>query len=42
MIERDKGVASRLVIYLASHFREVDAKDFARWDEVVRAVRKAG
>jgi len=42
MIERYKGVASRLVIYLASHFRDIDSKDFQRWGEVARAVRKAG
>ena len=42
MIERYKGVASRLVIYLASHYRDVDSKDFARWGEVARAVRQAG
>ena len=27
MIERYKGIASRLVIYLASHWREVDPQD---------------
>jgi probable F420-dependent oxidoreductase len=42
MIERYNGVASRLVIYLASHFRDVDSKDFERWGEVARAVRQAG
>ena len=42
MIERYKGVASRLVIYLASHWREVDPKVLERWGEVARAVRKAG
>jgi probable F420-dependent oxidoreductase len=41
MIERYKGVASRLVIYLASHWREIDPKTLARWGEVARAVRKA-
>ena len=42
MIERYKGIASRLVIYLASHWREVDPKILERWSEVARAVRKAG
>ena len=42
MIERYKGLASRLVIYLASHWREVDPKILERWGEVARAVRKAG
>ena len=42
MIARYKGVASRLVIYLASHWREVDPKTLERWCEVARAVRKAG
>jgi probable F420-dependent oxidoreductase len=42
MIARYKGIASRLVIYLASHFREIDAKVLGRWGEVARAVRKAG
>jgi alkanesulfonate monooxygenase SsuD/methylene tetrahydromethanopterin reductase-like flavin-dependent oxidoreductase (luciferase family) len=42
MIERYKGIASRLVIYLASHWREVDPKILERWGEVARAVRKAG
>ena len=42
MIERYKGIASRLVIYLASHWREVDPKVLERWGEVARAVRKAG
>jgi hypothetical protein len=42
MIERYKGIASRLVIYLASHFSEVDSKNFERWGEVARAVRQAG
>jgi len=41
MIERYKGIASRLVIYLASHWREVDPKTLDRWGEVARAVRKA-
>jgi len=41
MIERYKGIASRLVIYLASHWREVDPKTLERWGEVARAVRKA-
>jgi probable F420-dependent oxidoreductase len=41
MIERYKGIASRLVIYLASHWREIDPKTLARWGEVARAVRKA-
>jgi len=41
MIERYKGIASRLVIYLASHWREVDPKVLERWGEVARAVRKA-
>jgi len=42
MIERYRGIASRLVIYLASHWREVDPKVLERWGEVARAVRKAG
>jgi len=42
MIERYKGIASRLVIYLASHWRDVDPKILERWGEVARAVRKAG
>jgi probable F420-dependent oxidoreductase len=42
MIARYKGVAARLVIYLASHWREVDPKILERWGEVARAVRKAG
>jgi alkanesulfonate monooxygenase SsuD/methylene tetrahydromethanopterin reductase-like flavin-dependent oxidoreductase (luciferase family) len=42
MIERYRGIASRLVIYLASHWREVDPKILERWGEVARAVRKAG
>jgi len=42
MIERYKGIAARLVIYLASHWREVDPKVLERWGEVARAVRKAG
>lgn len=42
MIERYKGIASRLVIYLASHWREVDSRTLARWGEVARAVRAAG
>jgi alkanesulfonate monooxygenase SsuD/methylene tetrahydromethanopterin reductase-like flavin-dependent oxidoreductase (luciferase family) len=42
MIERYRGIASRLVIYLASHWREVDPKTLERWGEVARAVRKAG
>jgi len=41
MIERYKGVASRLVIYLASHWREIDGRTLDRWGEVARAVRKA-
>jgi probable F420-dependent oxidoreductase len=41
MIARYKGIASRLVIYLASHWREVDSKTLERWGEVARAVRKA-
>jgi probable F420-dependent oxidoreductase len=41
MIERYKGIAARLVIYLASHWREVDPKVLERWGEVARAVRKA-
>ena len=41
LIERYKGIASRLVIYLASHWREVDPKTLERWGEVARAVRKA-
>jgi len=42
MIERYKGIAQRLVIYLASHWREADATTLARWGEVARAVRQAG
>lgn len=42
MIARYKGVAQRLVIYLASHWREIDGKTLARWGEVARAVRQAG
>ncbi|TXL70215.1 TIGR03617 family F420-dependent LLM class oxidoreductase [Vineibacter terrae] len=42
LIERYRGIASRLVIYLASHWREVDPKTLERWGEVARAVRKAG
>ena len=42
MIARYKGIAQRLVIYLASHWREIDGKTLARWGEVARAVRKAG
>jgi alkanesulfonate monooxygenase SsuD/methylene tetrahydromethanopterin reductase-like flavin-dependent oxidoreductase (luciferase family) len=42
MIERYRGIASRLVIYLASHWREVDPKVLERWGEVARSVRKAG
>jgi len=41
MIERYRGIARRLVIYLASHWREVDPKILERWGEVARAVRKA-
>ena len=40
MIERYKGIASRLVIYPPG--REVDSKTFERWGEVPRAVRQAG
>ena len=42
IIERYQGIASRLVIYLASHWREVDPKALARWGDVARAVRHAG
>ena len=42
MIERYKGIASRLVIYLTSHYQEVDSRTLERWSEVARAVRKAG
>jgi len=42
MIERYKGIASRLVIYLTSPGRDVDARTFQRWSEVARAVRQAG
>jgi probable F420-dependent oxidoreductase len=42
MIERYKGIASRLVIYLTSPGQDVDARTFARWGEVARAVRQAG
>jgi len=42
MIARYKGIAARLVIYLASHWREVDPKVLERWGEVARAVRGAG
>ena len=38
MIERYKGIASRLVIYLASHWREVDPKVL----ELVRSVHSQG
>ena len=31
-----KGIAARLVIYLASHWREIDTNTLARWGEVVR------
>jgi len=41
MTARYRGIASRLVIYLASHWREVDAKTLQRWGEVARAVRSA-
>ena len=41
LIQRYKGIASRLVIYLASHWREIDSTVLARWGEVARAVRKA-
>mgnify|MGYP003340051261 FL=1 len=41
MIARYKGIAARLVIYLASHWREIDTNTLARWGEVARAVRKA-
>jgi hypothetical protein len=41
MIARYKGIAARLVIYLASHWREVDPKVLERWGEVARAVRRA-
>jgi hypothetical protein len=33
---------SRLVIYLASRWREVDPKTLERWGEVSHTVRKAG
>jgi probable F420-dependent oxidoreductase len=42
MIQRYKGIASRLVIYLASHWREIDSRTLAQWGEVAKAVRKAG
>ena len=42
MLERYKGIASRLVIYLTSPGRDVDARTFERWGEVARAVRQAG
>jgi probable F420-dependent oxidoreductase len=42
MIGRYKGIAQRLVIYLASHWREADPSTLARWGEVARAVRQAG
>jgi alkanesulfonate monooxygenase SsuD/methylene tetrahydromethanopterin reductase-like flavin-dependent oxidoreductase (luciferase family) len=42
MIARYRGIAQRLVIYLASHWREVDPKILERWGEVARAVRRAG
>jgi len=42
MSARYRGIASRLVIYLASHWREIDGKTLDRWGEVARAVRKAG
>lgn len=41
MIQRYKGIAARLVIYLASHWREIDSKTLAQWGEVAKAVRKA-
>lgn len=41
MITRYRGIAARLVIYLASHWREIDTKILERWGEVARAVRKA-
>jgi len=37
-----QGIASRLVIYLASHCREVDPKTLEHWGEVARAVLKTG
>ena len=40
LIQRYKGIASRLVIYLASHWREIDGRTLDRWGEVARAVRK--
>ncbi|HZP99264.1 MAG TPA: TIGR03617 family F420-dependent LLM class oxidoreductase [Reyranella sp.] len=42
MIARYKGIAARLVIYLASHWREIDARTLGRWGDVARAVRNAG
>jgi hypothetical protein len=42
MIERYRGIASRLVTYLASHLYEIDDKTLDRWGEVARAVRKPG
>ncbi|HSI00403.1 MAG TPA: TIGR03617 family F420-dependent LLM class oxidoreductase [Reyranella sp.] len=41
MVARYKGIAQRLVIYLASHWRDVDPNILERWGEVARAVRKA-
>lgn len=41
MIDRYKGIASRLVIYLASHWREVGPKVLERWGEIARTVRQS-
>jgi probable F420-dependent oxidoreductase len=41
LIERYRGIAARLVIYLASHWREIDPATLERWGQVARAVRKA-
>jgi hypothetical protein len=37
MIARYKGIASRLVIYLALRWREIDTRTLARRGEVARA-----
>jgi hypothetical protein len=37
-----QGIASRLVIYLASHWREAHPKTLKHWGEVARAVLTTG
>jgi hypothetical protein len=37
-----QGIASRHVIYLASHWREADPKTLEHWGEVARAVLTTG